>query len=104
VNSIGPEGRGGVGLGDGEATTAAVSVAGAAGATVVDFLQEAQCGDLAFFDNDEGRITHTGIMLSSETIIHASGRVRIDGIDNMGIINSDTGKRTHKLRVVKRFI
>jgi len=71
---------------------------------VVDFLQEAQCGDLAFFDNDEGRITHTGIMLSSETIIHASGRVRIDGIDNMGIINSDTGKRTHKLRVVKRFI
>jgi len=71
---------------------------------VVGFLQEARCGDLAFFDNEEGRITHTGIMLSSETIIHASGRVRIDSIDNMGIINSDTGKRTHKLRVIKRFI
>ncbi len=70
---------------------------------VVGFLQEAQCGDLAFFDNAEGRITHVGIMLDAQTIIHASGRVRIDSIDNVGIISSDTGERTHQLRIVKRY-
>ena len=69
---------------------------------VVGFLQEAQCGDLAFFDNEEGRITHVGILLDSETIIHASGYVRVDKIDNQGIIHSVTGKRTHKLRIIKR--
>jgi cell wall-associated NlpC family hydrolase len=69
---------------------------------VVGFLQEAKCGDLAFFDNDEGRITHVGILLNSENIIHSSGKVRMDKIDNMGIINTDTNERTHKLRVIKR--
>lgn len=68
---------------------------------VVDFIQEVKCGDLAYFDNEDGRITHVGIMLNTEEIIHASGRVRIDKIDNQGIINSDTGLRTHKLRVIK---
>jgi len=70
---------------------------------VVGFLQEVQCGDLAFFDNEEGRITHVGIMLNTEEIIHAAGRVRIDKIDNQGIINSNTGERTHRLRIVKRY-
>jgi gamma-D-glutamyl-L-lysine dipeptidyl-peptidase len=70
---------------------------------VVGFLQEVICGDLAFFDNDEGRITHVGILLDSQYIIHASGKVRIDLIDNMGILNRDTGERTHKLRIVKRY-
>lgn len=68
----------------------------------VDFLMEVQCGDLAFFDNDEGRITHVGIMLNAGEIIHASGRVRIDVMDAQGIINRDTGLRTHKLRIIKR--
>ncbi len=71
---------------------------------VVDFLQEATFGDLAFFDNDEGRITHVGIMLNSSHIIHASGKVRIDTIDPAGIMNGDTGERTHKLRIVKRMM
>lgn len=71
---------------------------------LVGFLQEATCGDLAFFDNEEGRITHTGIMLDTGTIIHASGKVRIDPIDNAGIIHSDTGERTHRLRVIKRYL
>ena len=71
---------------------------------VVGFLQEVTCGDLAFFDNEEGKITHVGLMYSSDTIIHSSGRVRIDKIDNMGIISSDTGERTHKLRIIKRYL
>lgn len=70
---------------------------------IVGFLQEATFGDLAFFDNAEGRITHVGIMLEASTIMHASGKVRIDDIDNMGIINRDTGERTHQLRIIKRY-
>ena len=70
---------------------------------VVGFLLEAKTGDLAFFDNEEGKITHVGIMLGTDEIIHASGKVRIDKIDNQGIINAETGARTHKLRIVKRY-
>lgn len=68
----------------------------------VGFLQEVKPGDLAFFDNELGKITHVGILLDSNTIIHASGKVRIDTIDSRGIINNDTGKRSHKLRLIKR--
>ena len=71
---------------------------------IIDFLQEVKSGDLAFFDNEDGRITHVGILLDSETIIHASGRVRIDKIDTAGIMSSDTGDRTHHLRIIKRLI
>lgn len=70
----------------------------------VGFLQEAQLGDLAFFDNEEGKITHVGIILNDAHIIHASGKVRIDKIDNMGIVNTETNKRTHQLRIIKRFL
>lgn len=70
---------------------------------IIGFLQETKCGDLAFFDNEDGKITHVGILINSETIIHASGKVRIDKIDNAGIISSDTGERTHRLRIIKRY-
>lgn len=71
----------------------------------VDFLQNAQCGDLAFFDNKEGKIVHVGILLDSHTIIHAtdtSGHVVIDRIDQGGIISISLKKRTHNLRLLKR--
>jgi cell wall-associated NlpC family hydrolase len=70
----------------------------------VGFLEETKVGDLAFFDNDEGKITHVGILLNAHEIIHSSGKVRIDKIDNMGILRSDDFQRTHHLRVVKRLI
>lgn len=70
---------------------------------VVNFLQEVQCGDLAFFDNEEGRITHVGILLNENEIIHSSGKVRIDKIDTQGIMNLETKQRTHKLRIIKRY-
>ncbi|RAJ06860.1 SH3 domain-containing protein [Chitinophaga skermanii] len=69
----------------------------------VGFLVEAKLGDLAFFDNEAGKITHVGILLNDHEIIHAAGKVRVDAIDNQGIINVDTGVRTHKLRLIKRF-
>lgn len=70
----------------------------------VGFLQEVHCGDLAFFDDENGDIIHVGILLNEQQIIHASGMVRIDAIDNEGIINGTTKKRTHQLRLIKRFI
>ena len=74
---------------------------------VVGFLQEAEPGDLAFFDDEEGKIVHVGILLNDHEIVHAAGgtgKVQIDKIDNEGIVRSDTGARTHRLRVIKRSI
>ncbi len=70
----------------------------------ISFLTETIAGDLAFFDNDNGEIIHVGILLDSEHIIHASGTVRIDKIDNFGILNNETKKYSHKLRIIKRII
>ena len=67
-------------------------------------MQQAHCGDLAFFDDADGRIIHVGILLNTQEIIHAAGKVRIDKIDNEGIVNADTGLRTQKLRIIKRYI
>ncbi len=69
----------------------------------VGFLQQARCGDLAFFDNEEGRINHVGLILNENEIIHSSGKVRIDKIDHEGILNLETKQRTHKLRIIKRY-
>jgi len=69
----------------------------------VGFLPEARCGDLAFFDDADGKIVHVGILLNEHEIIHASGRVRIDKIDNQGILNTTTNQRTHQLRIIKRY-
>ncbi|MEI9958410.1 MAG: NlpC/P60 family protein [Ferruginibacter sp.] len=70
---------------------------------VVGFLQEVNCGDLAFFDDEEGEIVHVGILLNEKEIIHSAGKVRIDKIDSQGILNVDTGLRTHQLRIIKRY-
>src|SRR5690606_13753283 len=32
-------------------------------------------GDLAFFVNEHGKVSHTGILLTESKIVHASGRV-----------------------------
>ncbi|RZK49319.1 MAG: hydrolase [Pedobacter sp.] len=71
---------------------------------VVDFLAGAIPGDLAFFDNEEGKISHVGIMLNNAEIIHAAGRVHVDPIDNQGIFSRELGRYTHKLRIIKRLM
>ena len=70
----------------------------------IGFIKDARPGDLAFFDNEEGEIIHTGIMLGADRIIHASGRVRIDPIDHQGIYRKEEQKYSHKLRVIKNVI
>jgi hypothetical protein len=64
-------------------------------------FSEAQTGDLAFFDNKED-IVHVGIILDGNQIIHASGKVRIDELTKKGVINAETGKRTLRLKAVRR--
>ncbi len=70
----------------------------------VSFLAEAEPGDLIYFDNSEGKITHVGILLEGNKIIHASGHVRIDKIDHQGIYREDWEKYTHNLRIIKKLI
>jgi len=68
------------------------------------FVEESRPGDLAFFENPEGKIIHVGIMLENQKIIHASGKVRIDTLDSTGIFNKEMNKHTHKLRVIKNVL
>jgi hypothetical protein len=70
----------------------------------LSFIEESEPGDLAFFDNEEGNIIHVGIIMEDNYIIHASGKVRIDRLDHLGIYNAEANKHTHKLRVIKKII
>jgi len=72
--------------------------------TTLSFIEESEPGDLAFFDNNEGKIVHVGIIMKDNSIIHAHGKVRIDRLDNFGIYNSEKKSHTHKLRVIKKII
>jgi gamma-D-glutamyl-L-lysine dipeptidyl-peptidase len=63
--------------------------------------EAAQTGDLAFFENEQGRIIHTGIAAGEGRIIHASGMVRTDRLDQKGIYNDSLGIYTHRLQVIK---
>ena len=67
----------------------------------LSFIEESSPGDLAFFDDKEGAITHVGIIMENNHIIHAHGKVRIDRLDQTGIYNVDLRTHSHKLRVIK---
>lgn len=69
-----------------------------------DFVEESEPGDLAFFEDETGFISHVGLVLSPFELIHASGKVRIDSLDFSGIYNAEINKHTHKLRMVKTVI
>ena len=69
---------------------------------LVYFLQETQPGDLAFFGDEDGIITHVGIIMGDEQIIHCSGQVRIDFLDQTGIFNKEKNEHTHRLQVIQR--
>jgi cell wall-associated NlpC family hydrolase len=74
---------------------------------MLPFIQNIKIGDVAFFENSNGEIDHVGIMMSHKEIMHASemnGKVVIDFMDQEGIINKRTTRRTHKLKALKRFL
>lgn len=70
----------------------------------VEGLNKVKLGDLAFFGAEEGKITHVGILLGNGEIIHASGKVKIDKVDNDGIYSEELKRHTHKLRSISRFL
>ena len=76
--------------------------------TLVVSLEDAQPGDLAFFDHADRdpkatNISHVGLLLDNKKIIHCSGCVHVDDIDQMGIHLPD-GELTHHLVQIKRYL
>jgi hypothetical protein len=68
----------------------------------VQSLEKAQQGDLCFFSQpDSETITHTGIYLGQNKIIHACGKVRIDTLTDEGIFDIETNSRSHKLLKIR---
>lgn len=70
----------------------------------VDFVDEARVGDIAFFENEEGRVVHVGMVCGEHQIIHASGHVQVNLLDETGIFNQYLKKYTHQLRIIKRVL
>lgn len=70
-------------------------------------FNDAKKGDLAFFNNSEGKTIHVGIIWydgkEKKKIIHASGQVKIEELTPEGIITKD-GNLTHHLQMIKRVI
>ena len=91
----------------------------------VNGLEDAQAGDLAFFckpqtnhanhANNENNgahapITHVGILIDKQRIIHCSGRVKVEKIDATGIFSIEQadaqhpqGQYTHQLLSIRRY-
>lgn len=63
-----------------------------------------QPGDLAFFKGRDERITHVGIFLGDDKIIHASGKVRIDHLNEEGILHFESKVYTHTFSQVRRVL
>lgn len=88
----------------------------------VNGLEDVQAGDLAFFckpnadneNNENNRapapITHVGILIDKQRIIHCSGRVKVEKIDATGIFSIEQadaqhpqGQYTHQLLSIRRY-
>ena len=67
-------------------------------------FEDRLAGDLAFFQNKEGNITHVGIVMDEGNIIHASGRVRIDTLKQNGIYAEEYERLTHDLHSIRRML
>lgn len=67
----------------------------------INSLEEAKPSDLIFFEK-EGKTVHVGILLSGNRIIHASGNIRIDLMDEKGIFNQDLQQYTHVFSAIRR--
>ena len=64
----------------------------------------AKPGDLIFFKNAEEKVNHVGIFLEGDRIIHASGKVRVDHLNEEGILNLETKIYSHQFSHVRRIL
>jgi len=69
----------------------------------INFLERLP-GDLAFFNNKDGKIIHVGILLEKDQIIHASSKVKINNLDKTGIWCDERKKYSHFLHSIKRIL
>lgn len=69
-----------------------------------DVKNDLSPGDLIFFKSDKNKITHVGIALENNKIIHASGKVRLDILDDKGVYNQDLRTHTHRMAGVRRIL
>lgn len=79
-------------------------------------LTKAKAGDLVFFshyekEEQEDKITHVGILLDAQRVVHCSGRVKVEKIDNTGIFSIEqasndcpNGQYTHRLLQIRRYL
>lgn len=65
-------------------------------------LSKLQAGDLLFFDHEDGKISHVGIAIDANRVIHCSGRVKVEKLDSNGIFNAETNSYSHHLVAIKR--
>lgn len=65
-------------------------------------LKNVQAGDLVFFDHEDGKISHVGIAIDGNRVIHCSGRVKVEKLDENGIYNAETGAYSHHLVEIRR--
>lgn len=65
-------------------------------------LGNVQAGDLVFFDHEDGKISHVGIAIDAERVIHCSGRVKVEKLDETGIFSAEQGTYTHHLAAIRR--
>lgn len=61
-------------------------------------------GDLAFFTQKDGKVSHVGLLLENDEIIHASGKVRVDLLKKEGIFQVKQNTYTHPLFKIKRIL
>lgn len=65
-------------------------------------LKDVQAGDLVFFDHEDGKISHVGIDIDNNRVIHCSGRVKVEKLDETGIFSAEQGAYTHHLAAIRR--
>ena len=70
----------------------------------VEIKEGYKLGDLAFFGENANKISHVGILVDNETIVHAYGKVRMDKINSSGIYNIEEERITHFLQKVNRIL
>ena len=71
----------------------------------VNGIEKIKAGDLVFFAHEkEERITHVGIAIDRERVIHCSGRVKVEKLDKHGIYSAEQGGYTHRLITIKRVV
>ena len=68
----------------------------------VESVEKVQAGDLVFFDHEDGKISHVGIAIDPERVIHCSGRVKVEKLTPTGIFSPEKGEYTHHLTKIRR--